>query len=70
MCYLGMRKVKQSISRNALNKTYMSNLLPVVEYAYASVVWDGFSELDSQIFQLIHNEAARLVHVIRLISHP
>ena len=34
-----MRKLKYSISRNALNQMYMSFLLPVVEYA--SVVWDG-----------------------------
>ena len=34
-----MRKLKYSISRNALNQMYMSFLLPVVEYA--SVVLDG-----------------------------
>ena len=38
---------------------YMSYLLPVVEYA--SVVWDGCSECDSQTLQKIQNEAARLV---------
>ena len=38
---------------------YMSYLLPVV--AYASVVWDGCSERDSQTLQKIQNEAARLV---------
>ena len=37
----------------------MSYLLPVVEYA--SVVWDGCSERDSQTLQKIQNEAARLV---------
>ena len=42
-----MRKFKYSISRNVLNQMYMSFLLPVVEYA--SVVWDGCSEQDSQI---------------------
>ena len=54
-----MRKLKYSISRNALNQIYMSYLLPVVEYA--SVVWDGCSERDSQTLQKIQNEAARLV---------
>ena len=54
-----MRKLKFSISRNALNQMYMSYLLPVVEYA--SVVWDGCSERDSQTLQKIQNEAARLV---------
>ena len=54
-----MRKLKHSISRNALNQIYMSYLLPVVEYA--SVVWDGCSEQDSQILQKIQNEAARIV---------
>ena len=37
-----MRKLKYSISRNALNQMYMSFLLPAVEYA--SVVWDECSE--------------------------
>ena len=37
----------------------MSFLLPVVEYA--SVVWDGCSEQDSQTLQIIQNEATRLV---------
>ena len=54
-----MRKLKYSISRNALNQMYMSYLLPVVEYT--SVVWDGCSELDSQTLQKIQNEAAGLV---------
>ena len=48
-----MRKLKFSISRNALNQMYMSYLLPVVEYA--SVVWDGCSERDSQTLQKIQN---------------
>ena len=54
-----MRKLKYSISRNALNQMYMSYMLPVVEYA--SVVWDGCSEQDSQTLQKIQNEAARIV---------
>ena len=54
-----MRKLKYSISRNALNQMYMSFLLPVVEYA--SVVWNGCSEQDLQTLQKIKNEATRLV---------
>ena len=46
-----MCKLKYSISRNALNQMYMSYMLPVVEYA--SVVWDGCSEQDSQTLQKI-----------------
>ena len=54
-----MRKLKYSISRNALNQMYMSYLLLVVQYA--SVVWEGCSERDSQTLQKIQNEAAHLV---------
>ena len=46
-----MRKLKYSISRNALNQMYMFYLLPIVEYA--SVVRDGCSEQDSQTLQKI-----------------
>ena len=54
-----MRKLKYSFSRNALNHMCMSYLLPVVEYT--SVVWDGFSERDSQTLQKTQNEADWLV---------
>ena len=54
-----MRKVKYYISRNALNQMYMSFLLPAIEYA--SGVWDGCSEQDSQTLQKFQNEAAHLV---------
>ena len=54
-----VRNLIYSISRNALNQMYMSYMLPVVEYA--SVVWDGCSEQDSQSLQRIQNEAARMV---------
>ena len=50
-----MRKLKYSISRNALNQMYMSYMLSVIEYA--SIVWDGCSEQDSQTLQKIQNEA-------------
>ena len=55
-----MRKLKYSISKNSLNQMHMSYLLPIVEYA--SVVWDGCSEKDSQTLQKIQNEAAQLVN--------
>ena len=54
-----IKLLKYSISRNDLNQMYMSYLLPVVEYA--SVVWDGCSERDSQTLQKLQNEAATLV---------
>ena len=54
-----MRKLKYTISRNALNQMYMSYMLPVTEYA--SIVWDGCTEQDSQTLQKIQNEAAWLV---------
>ena len=54
-----MHKLKYSISRKALNQMYMSFMLPVIEYA--SIVWDGCSEQDSQTLQKIQNEAAWLV---------
>ena len=40
-----MRKLKYSLSINALNQMYMSYLLPIIEYA--SVVLNGNSEQDS-----------------------
>ena len=54
-----MRKLKFSLSRNALNQMFMSYMLPILEYA--SVVWDGCSEQDSVTLQKVQNEAARLV---------
>ena len=54
-----MRKLKYSLSRNALNQMYMSYLSQIIEYT--SVVWDGCSEQDSVTLQKIQNEAARLV---------
>ena len=53
-----MRKLKYSISINALNQLHMSYMLPVIEYA--SIVCDGCSERDSQTLQKIQNEAAQL----------
>ena len=46
-----MRKLKYSVSRNALNQMYMSYMLLIVEYA--SVVWDGCSEQDSVLLQRV-----------------
>ena len=47
---------------------YMFYLLPVVEYA--SIVWDGCSEQNSQTLQKIQNEAARLVTGLTIIREP
>ena len=44
-------KLKYSINRNSLNRMYMSYLLPLVEYA--SVVWFGCPEQDSQTLKEI-----------------
>ena len=54
-----MRELKYSISRNGLNQIHMSYMLSVVEYA--SVVWGGCSEQDSQTLQKIQIEAVRIV---------
>ena len=54
-----MRKLKYSLSRNALNQMYMSYMLPIVEYA--SVVCDRCSEQDLVTLQKVQNEVARLV---------
>ena len=59
-----MRKLKYSISRNALNHMHISYLLPVVEYA--AVVWDGWSEQDSQTLQKIEHDARNSVSNPRL----
>ena len=54
-----MRKLKYSISINAHNQIHMAYLSPVA--GYASVVWDGSSEQDSQALQKIQNGAALIV---------
>ena len=54
-----MRKLKYSISRNAHNQIHMAYLSPIAEYA--SVVWDGCFEQDSQTLQKIQNGAALIV---------
>ena len=44
-----MRKLKFSLSRNALNQLYISYMLHILDYA--SVVWNGCSEQDSVTLQ-------------------
>ena len=61
-----MRKLKYSISRNALNQMYMSFILRVVEYA--SVVWDGCSEQDSQTFEKKNEAAGPVTGLTRSVS--
>ena len=43
----------------SLSAIYVSYLSLIVEYS--SVVWDGFSEQDSQTLRKIQNEAAQIV---------
>ena len=54
-----MRKVKFTLSRVALNQTYFSFILPILEYS--SMVWDGCSQQDSMALDRLQNEAARIV---------
>ena len=54
-----MRILKYTLSRNALNQIYLYHLLPIIEYA--SLVWDGCTQQDSNTLQKIQNEAARIV---------
>ena len=54
-----MRKLKYTLSRNALNQTHLYHLLPII--GYASLVWDGCTQQDSNTLQKIQNEAARIV---------
>ena len=54
-----MRKLKYTLSRNALNQIYLYHLSPIIEYA--SLVWDGCTQQDSNTLQKIQNEAARIV---------
>ena len=39
-----LRKLKLTLSRNALNQIYLYHLLPIIEYA--SLVWDGCTQQD------------------------
>ena len=54
-----MRKLKYTLSRKALNQIYLYHLLPIIEYA--SLVWDGCTQQDSNTLQKIQNEAAGIV---------
>ena len=54
-----MRKLKFSLSRSALNKTYFSYLLPTLEYA--SSVWDGCTAQNADTLDKVQNAAARIV---------
>ena len=43
------------LKQNALNQIYLYHLLPIIEYA--SLVWDGCTQQDSNTLQKIQNEA-------------
>ena len=51
-----MCKLKYTLSRNALNQVNLYHLLPILEYA--SLVWDGCTQQDSNTLHKIQNEAA------------
>ena len=53
-----MRKLKYTLSRNALNRIYLYPLLPIIDYA--SLVWNGCTQHDSNTLQMIQIEAARI----------
>ena len=46
-----MRKLKYTLSRNAFNQIYLFHLIPTIEYA--SLVWDGCTQQDSNTLQKI-----------------
>ena len=53
-----MRKLKYTLSRNALNLIY--HFLPIIQYE--SLVWDGCTQQDSNTLQKIKkNEPAYIV---------
>ena len=54
-----MRKLNFTFSRNALNQIYLYHLLPILEYA--SLVWEGCTQQDSNSVQKVQNEAAHIV---------
>ena len=54
-----MRKLKFSLSRQALNQIYLSYVRPVLEYS--SIVWDGCSVQCPRSLELLQIEAARIV---------
>ena len=54
-----MPKLKYTLSRNALDQIYLYHLLPIIEYA--SLVWDGCTQQDSNTLQKIQNKAAYIV---------
>ena len=47
-----MRKLKYALSRNALNQMYLYHLLPIIEYA--SLVWDGCTQQDSNTYMYMY----------------
>ena len=54
-----MRKLKFTFHGVALNRIYLSYMLPVLEYS--AVVWDNCAIQDSDMLEKLQNEAARFV---------
>ena len=53
-----MRKLKYTLSKNAINQIYLYHFFPIIEYA--SLVWGGCTQHDSKTLQKIQNEAVLL----------
>ena len=54
-----MRKIKLSVKRKTLEQLYISFLRPILEYA--SVVWDGCTQVEKEKIEKVQHEAARIV---------
>ena len=54
-----MRKIKYKFSRSTLNKLYCAYIRPLLEYA--SEVWDGCNQNDSNRLEKLQLNAARIV---------
>ena len=64
-----MRKLKYSLSRQALNQIYMSYVLPILEYS--SIVWDNCTDQEAETLEKLQREAARIVTgLTRSVSLP
>ena len=54
-----LRKIKYKFSRSTLNKLYCAYIRPLLEYA--SEVWDGCNQNDSNRLEKLQLNAARIV---------
>ena len=61
-----LRKLKYILSRSALNKIYLTFILPLLEYACE--LWDGCNESESEQLDKIQYQASRIVTGLPLFS--